>query len=111
MAAGLTAGAALVDYGVSRGDLVLMGALTGVGVGVLQALVLARYRIRGAFWWAAASPPAWAVGWLVTSYVITRNVDERFTNFGLSGAIVFAVGMGLLLAFLIRRREPRVAVS
>jgi hypothetical protein len=49
MAAGLTAGAALVDYGISRGDLVLMGAVTGVGVGVLQALVLARHRISGAF--------------------------------------------------------------
>jgi len=32
MAVGLTAGAALVDYGISRGDLVLMGAVTGVGV-------------------------------------------------------------------------------
>jgi hypothetical protein len=29
MAAGLTAGAALVDYGIGRGDLVLMGAVTG----------------------------------------------------------------------------------
>jgi hypothetical protein len=111
MAAGLTAGAALVDYGISRGDLALMGAVTGVGVGVLQALLLARYRIRGAFWWAAASPPLWALGWLVTSYVITRNVDERFTNFGLGGALVFAVATGFLLAFLIRRHEPRVAVS
>jgi len=49
MAVGLTAGAALVDYGISRGDLVLMGAVTGVGVGVLQALVLARDRVSGAF--------------------------------------------------------------
>jgi hypothetical protein len=49
MAVGLTAGAALVDYGISRGDLVLMGAVTGVGVGVLQPLVLARHRVSGAF--------------------------------------------------------------
>ena len=42
MAAGLAAGAALVDYGISRGDLALMGAVTGLGVGGLQALVLAR---------------------------------------------------------------------
>jgi hypothetical protein len=40
MAAGLTAGAALVDYGIRRGDLLLMGAITGLGVGALQALVL-----------------------------------------------------------------------
>ena len=48
MALGLTAGAALVDYGTGRGDVVLMGAVTGVGVGVAQALVLARRRIPGA---------------------------------------------------------------
>ena len=67
MAAGLTAGAALVDYGISRGDLVLMGAVTGVGVGVLQALVLARHGVSRAVWWAVANPAAWALGWLVTS--------------------------------------------
>jgi hypothetical protein len=47
IAAGLTAGAALVDYGISRGDLLLMGAITGLGVGALQALVLARSRVSG----------------------------------------------------------------
>ena len=50
MAVGLVAGAALVDYGIDRGDLLLMGAVNGVAVGVLQALVLARHRIPGAFW-------------------------------------------------------------
>jgi hypothetical protein len=111
MAAGLTAGAALVDYGTGRGDVVLMGAVTGVGVGVLQALVLARHRISGAFWWAVANPPAWAVGWLVTSYVITTNVDEQFPNFGLSGALVFALLTWLLLALLFRGTEPEAAQS
>jgi hypothetical protein len=57
MAVGLAAGAALVDYGTDRGDVVLIGAVTGVGVGVLQTLVLARHRIPGAFWWAVANPP------------------------------------------------------
>jgi hypothetical protein len=105
MAAGLTAGAALVDYGIGRGDLALMGAVTGVGVGVLQALVLARHRVSGAFWWALVNPPAWALGWLVTSYVITKNVEEQFTNFGASGTLVFALLTSLLLERLIRRTE------
>ncbi|MFG2022541.1 hypothetical protein [Streptomyces sp. NPDC048825] len=51
MAVGLAAGAALADYGIDRGDVVLIGAVTGVGVGALQALVLARRRIPGALWW------------------------------------------------------------
>jgi hypothetical protein len=52
MAAGLIAGAALVDYGISRGDILLMGAVTGLGVGALQALVLAKSQVSGALWWA-----------------------------------------------------------
>jgi len=102
MAVGLAAGAALVDYGIGRGDLALMGAVTGVGVGVLQALVLARHRIPGAFWWAVANPPAWALGWFVTSYVIARNIAERFPIFGASGAIVFGLLTWVLLAVLFR---------
>lgn len=102
MAVGLVAGAALVDYGVDRGDLAVMGAVNGAGVGVMQALVLARHRIPGAFWWAVANPPAWALGWFVSSYVISRNIDERFPIFGASGAIVFGLLTWLLLAMLFR---------
>src|SRR5918994_3969432 len=108
MAAGLTAGAALADYGIGRGDLALMGALTGLGVGLFQALVFARHRISGALWWAVANPPAWALGWLVTSYVITRNVDERWPNFGASGALVFGLLTWLVLAVLFRALAPEV---
>ena len=104
MAVGLAAGAALVDYGISRADLALMGAVTGVGVGVLQSLVLARHRVPGAFWWALANPPAWAVAWVVSSYVISRNIGERFPVFGASGALVFGLLTWLLLAMLFRGR-------
>ena len=106
MAAGLTGGAALVDYGIGRGELLLMGAVTGLGVGALQALVLSRSGVSGALWWAVANPPVWALGWLVTSYVITRNVKDQFTNFGASGAIVFGLLTWLLLAVLLRDTEP-----
>lgn len=46
MAVGLVAGAAVVEYGTDRGDLSIMGGMTGIGVGVMQALVFARHRIR-----------------------------------------------------------------
>jgi hypothetical protein len=108
MAVGLAAGAALVDYGIDRGDLALMGAVTGVGVGVLQALVLARHRIPGAVWWAVANPRAWALGWLVSSYVIARNIDDRFPIFGASGALRFGLLTWLLLAALLRAAVPEV---
>jgi len=116
-AIGLAAGAALVDYGIGRADLALMGTVTGVGVGVMQALVLARHQIPGALWWAIANPPGWALGWFVTSYVIARNIAERFPIFGASGAIVFGLLTWLLLARLFRgptpegRRTPAPAAS
>jgi hypothetical protein len=106
MAVGLAAGAALADYGITRGDVVLIGAVTGLGVGVLQALVLARHQIPNAWWWALANPPAWALGWLVTSYVISRNVKEQFVVFGASGAIVFGLLTLALLAVLFRTAAP-----
>jgi hypothetical protein len=108
MAVGLAAGAALVDYGIDRGDLLLMGAVTGLGIGVLQALVLARHKIPGAFWWAVVNPVAWALGWLVTSYVITANVKEQFVVFGASGAIVFGLLTLFVLAVLFRGTATKV---
>jgi hypothetical protein len=108
MAVGLSAGAALVDYGIERGDIVLKGAVTGVAVGLLQALVLARHQIPKAWWWALANPPAWALAWLVTSYVITANVKEQFAVFGGSGAIVFGLLTWSLLAVLFRATSPDV---
>jgi hypothetical protein len=104
MAAGLTAGAALVDYGISRGDLMVMGAVTGLAVGGLQAVLLAR-RGSGALWWVLVNPPAWALAWLVTTFVITANVKEHFAVFGASGALVFALLTWLVLTFLFRPSE------
>ena len=68
--------------------------------------MLGRQGIPGACWWAIANPPAWALGWLVTSYVISSNVDERFTNFGASGALVYGLLTWLLLAVLLPETEP-----
>jgi hypothetical protein len=111
MAVGLTVGAAVVDYGIGRIDLVLMGAVTGLGVGGLQALVFGRHGIRAAAWWAVANPPAWALAWFVASYVLSSNVDEQFSNFGASGALLFGILTSLVLAKLLRRTESPARTS
>ena len=107
MAVGLTLGAVIVDYGIGRVDLMLMGAVTGAVVGGLQAVVLSRQGVSGAAWWALANPPAWALAWLVSSYVITANIDQRFTNFGASGCLLYALLTALLLEWMFRRTEAQ----
>lgn len=54
-AVGLAAGAALVGYGAGLQDLAMQGLITGLGVGILQALVLRRYASTW-FWWAIVVP-------------------------------------------------------
>ena len=75
MAAGLAVGAAVVDYGIDRGDLVIMGAITGAGVGGLQALVLARQGFSGAAWWAAANPPV--LGACLARHLLRDHGERR----------------------------------
>jgi hypothetical protein len=103
-AVGLAAGATLVNYGTSLQDLAIQGAITGLGVGILQAVVL-RPHIATWFWWAIAMPPLWALGWIVTT-AAGIGVDQRFTNFGASGAIIVTILSGLLLVQLLR--APRL---
>ena len=102
-AVGLAAGAALVGYRTGLQDLAIQGAITGIGVGILQALVL-RPHVTTWFWWAIAMPPLWALGWIVTTLGGIR-VDQHFTNFGALGAITFAVLSGLLLVQMLRSDE------
>ncbi len=95
LSAGLAVGAAGVDYGTSTGDLIVMGAITGAGVGLAQATVLptaTRRRIA----WALATPALWALGWAVTANVIV-DADQHHAMFGSSGALLVAALSGLLL--------------
>jgi hypothetical protein len=99
-AVGLAAGAALVGYGTSPGELAAQGAVTGLAIGGLQAIVLGRHG-AGWRWWALAAPPLWALGWVVT-WAAGIDVEAQYANFGASGAIVVTALSGLLLARLLR---------
>jgi hypothetical protein len=50
--------------------------------------------------------PAWAVAWVVSSYVITKNVKDQWPNFGASGALVFALLTWVVLSFVLRWMRP-----
>ena len=95
MGIGLAIGAWVVGYGTSLGELVLMGAITGIPLGVAQAYLL-RDRVANAWVWAAAVPLLWALGWTVSTF-IGVSVDNQFAVFGASGAITFMALSGVLL--------------
>jgi hypothetical protein len=102
MGLGLLLGAVTVGYDTSLGGLVRMGALTGVLLGIAQALALPG-RTRRRWTWAAAMPVLWALGWTATT-LGGINVEEQFTVFGAYGALTFSALCGLLLHVLLPYR-------
>jgi hypothetical protein len=107
MGLGLLLGASAVDYRTSLADLVVMGALAGVLLGVAQALALPRHaRLRWA--WAAGMPILWALGWIATT-LGGIAVEEQFTIFGAYGAITFSALSGLLLHKVLPYRAATTA--
>jgi hypothetical protein len=95
MGIGLLAGAWVVGYGTSIGELAVMGAITGLPVGVVQAFLL-RDRVARSWVWAAAMPLLWALGWTVTA-AAGVGVDRQYAVFGAFGAITFMALSGVLL--------------
>ena len=97
-AVGLAAGAALVGYDTSLGDLALMGLVSGAVLGLAEGLVLAREGHRElALPWALAMPVLFALGWCATT-AIGVDVEEQYTVFGSAGAVLFMLLSGLVLA-------------
>jgi hypothetical protein len=103
MSLGLLLGAFTVGYRTSLTDLAVMGAITGITLGVAQAMALPR-RTRARWAWAVLMPALWALGWVVSTLVLTTSVDAQFTIFGLSGAVTFTALSGLLLHRLLAYR-------
>jgi hypothetical protein len=99
MAVGLLLGAAAVGYRSTLPDLVFMGALTGVPLGIAQTIALPR-RARLRWVWAAAMPALWALGWTVTT-VAGIAVSDQFPIFGAFGAVAFTALSGVLLHVLL----------
>jgi hypothetical protein len=95
MGIGLLAGAWVVGYGTSVGELAAMGAITGIPVGAAQAFLL-RDRLARAWVWAAAMPLLWALGWTVTA-AAGVGVDSQYAVFGAFGAITVMALSGILL--------------
>ena len=95
LAVGLGIGSAVVNYEVTAGDLALMGAISGVPIGIAQGFLL---RDRFSLWrvWMVAMPLMYAIAWVVTESA-GIDVANQFTVFGASGSVVFGLLSGLVM--------------
>jgi hypothetical protein len=107
-AAGLAAGAGAVGYRTDTASLVVMGALSGAGVGLAQALSVPMRGVKRILW-AIGTPALWAGGWLITSQVIT-DAERQHAVFGSSGALAVSACAGILYALRRRRKTSTVAL-
>jgi hypothetical protein len=103
MAAGLAIGAAAVGYRTSLADLVLMGLLTGVPLGLAQTLALPS-TTRRRWGWAVTTPALWGLGWTITT-LAGIDVEAQYTIFGSTGAVTFSALSGVVLYVLFRRED------
>ena len=108
MAVGLSAGASTVGYRTDTASLVVMGAISGAGVGLAQAASVPMRMIDRARW-AAATPMLWAGGWFATSQIIV-DAERQHAMFGSSGALVVSALAGVLYAMRDRGARPAVAL-
>lgn len=109
LSVGLAAGAGLVDFDTDTASLVTMGAVSGAGVGLAQA-VSVPMRGLDRLLWAAATPLLWAGGWLITSQVIV-DAERQHAVFGSSGALAVSAVAGILYAFRAQPARSGVAAS
>ncbi|QXC60663.1 hypothetical protein KSP35_20440 [Aquihabitans sp. G128] len=89
LAGGVAAGAALVSYRTDISSLALMGAVSGLGIGIAQAPLL-RSPVSRALGWALATAGLWALGWTITT-AAGIDVDEQWVVFGSSGCLAITL--------------------
>jgi hypothetical protein len=84
---GLAVGAAMVSYRTDITSLVVMGAVSGLAVGVAQGATLGD--AKRTLGWSAATAALWALGWTVTT-AGGIDVSQQWAVFGAYGCLTLA---------------------
>jgi hypothetical protein len=90
--------------------MVLQGAVGGTLVGFAQASVLVPHLGAVAWTWPILLSGIFAIGWAVTTSA-GIDVDQQFTIFGSSGALVATILTVCLPLVLNNRRDTQEAAS
>ena len=87
LGAGLAVGAAMVGYRTDITSLVVMGAVSGLAVGIAQGATLGN--AKRTLGWSAATAALWALGWTVTT-AGGIDVSQQWAVFGAYGCLTLA---------------------
>lgn len=101
LAIGLGIAVAAFEYGTTVGDLAIIGAVSGLGIGLAQWFLLRDLFDGASFVWIPATAAFWALGWTVTT-AIGVDPEQRWAVPGLSGAATLTVLSAGLLWVLAR---------
>ena len=100
MAVGLGIGAVLLGHETAGNELLGRAAITGVCIGVSQAIVLQPF-VPLAPLWAGAVAIGWPLGWFITRG-IGVDLSFKWSVFGSVGAWAFQLLTGLTFYLLLR---------
>jgi hypothetical protein len=100
LAVGLGLAFAIFGYGHTVSDMWVVGAVSGLGIGLAQWPLL-HGLFNGSIAWIPATAAAWALGWTVTT-AIGVDPDDRWAVFGLSGSATCTLFLGAVLWVLAR---------
>ncbi|MFN0027121.1 MAG: hypothetical protein ACKV2O_08055 [Acidimicrobiales bacterium] len=99
---GLGLGAALVSYRTDIKSLALMGAVSGLGVGIAQAAMLDT--VRGALGWVVATAALFALGWTITT-AGGIDVSQQWAVFGAYGCTTVALVQSTFVRAMVADRR------
>jgi hypothetical protein len=105
LGAGLAAGAALVSYRTDITSLAVMGACSGLGVGIAQGATLRD--VTRTLGWTLATAALFALGWTVTT-AGGIDVSQQWAVFGAYGCLTLALLQSTILDAFV---PPKQATS
>jgi hypothetical protein len=104
LAVALAAVTAAIGQIETSTEAIVLGAVSGLLIGAVQAALLMRAGIANAWVWVLVTGVAWAVGWLITASVGVA-LAPGWPVYGASGALVSQIITAVALWRLVRSHD------